>query len=177
MKNLLRFILVVVTIISSHQPAFSDELDDSTNSWQRVEIRFNGGIAIPVAPERFTNWEPGFTAGGGIAFRETDVFSLVINANYSQFPIERGSSRIVSNLYVSAGARAFLSTAVVSPYLEAGLGFFGMGGEADDRALGIHGGLGAQVSLVFLEALYILGFTDDDYTGFASIRVGISISV
>jgi len=177
LKQLLLLFLVIVTLALSVQPAISGEPDNSTSLWRRVDIRFNGGVAIPVSPERFSNrWDPGFTAGGGIAFWETEAISLVLNANYSQFP--RGSySRVVSNLYVSAGGRLTPWTSVVRPYFEAGLGYFGMGGEADDSALGIHGGLGAQISFVFLEAVYILGFTDDDYTSLVTVRAGVSIKV
>ena len=178
MKYLLGILLVIVAVTFSANVAFSGDADDSTSLWHNVDIRLNGGIAIPVAPANFANiWEPGFTAGGGIAFGVNNVIALALNANYAQFPYERGSSTIVSNLYVSAGARAFVPTNAVRPYFEAGLGFFAMGGEADDTAVGIHGGVGAKVSLVFLEALYILGFTDDESTGFVSIRAGVSIDV
>jgi hypothetical protein len=177
LKHLLLLFVVIVTLALSVQPAISGESDDTAGLWRRVDIRINGGIAIPVSPERFSNrWDPGFTAGGGIAFWETEAISLVLNANYSQFPA--GSySRVVSNLYVSAGGRLTPWTSVVRPYFEAGLGYFGMGGEADDSALGIHGGLGAQISFVFLEAVYVLGFTDDDYTSLVTVRAGVSIEV
>ena len=178
LKHLLLLFLVVVTLVSSVRPAVCGEPDSTTGLWQRVDVRLNGGIAIPVSPDRFSRaWDPGFTAGGGMAFWETGAISLVLNANYSQFPRGGSYSRIVSNLYVSAGGRLTPWTAIVRPYFEAGLGYFGMGGEADDSALGIHGGLGAQFSFVFLEAVYILGFTDDDYTSLASIRAGVSINV
>lgn len=177
LNRVLLVLLLITAIVLSVRPAACDESDNTTGVWRRVDIRFNGGIAVPVSPERFSNrWDPGFTAGGGMAFWETDAISLVINANYSQFPA--GSySRVVSNLYVSAGGRLTPWTSVVRPYFEAGLGYFGMGGEADDSALGIHGGLGAQFSFVFLEAVFVLGFTDDDYTSLVTVRAGVSINV
>jgi hypothetical protein len=146
------------------------------DSWSRVDLLLAGGISIPVAPGIFKDeWDPQFTAAAGLAFYESPRFAIVLNGSFSKF--NRAHNRDVSSIYLSAGARGYLRT-VATPYLEGGVGFFHLGGtNVEENALGAHALAGAQYSLLFAEAAYVLGFTTEDHTGYVSVRAGLAIQV
>jgi len=144
---------------------------DTTDLWKHVDILVNGGVNIPLTPHRFNSLSPDFTVGAGIAFWESRKLAIVIAANYAQYSSTR------STLYVSGGGRVSLTTGAVRPYLEGGLGYFRLKSRGDKKAVGIHGELGAQVSIVFLLAQYVLGFTEHEYTSYVSIRAGLAIKI
>jgi hypothetical protein len=99
----------------------------------------------------------------------------------------------IATFYASLAAKFDLLSSpsgMVRPYVLGGFGFFRYNPESisgdgsslgfeDQNTLGVHGGGGVEIVLapylaLFLDAMYVLGFTDNEATGYAPIRAGVA---
>lgn len=141
---------------------------------RKVNGMLNVGVAASLQPPVFQeNWPWGVNIGVGVGVKPVPIATFTLSLDWFYFFTDKGSgARAIDDVnvqYAPLGARIHPFDSVV-PYFAAGFGWFRI--EQED-ALGIHAGIGVEFSLVYVEILYINGFTADESTGLVPVRVGI----
>ena len=124
-----------------------------------------------ISPDAFSGMSPEFTAGGGLAFWDSKTVAVILAANYASY------SGSVSTFYASTGLRAYPTNGTVRPYFEGGVGFFHQQAHITRNGIGIHAEVGAQASIAFACAQYVVGFTSGTATSYLSLRAGLAVEV
>lgn len=188
----MRHLLVAILVLSILMPSVLLAESGDTH------VFINGALQLPLNPEAFKDgWKMGFGGGAGVRYSITPVIGLVGEFDYHFFGLDAPSGSDLSGadasiIYASGGIKLRPmgnSENAWQPILLAGGGFYhlkttdlkqggaNIGGGGDESTFGAHVGGGIEFIDAFVEAVYIIGFTEGESTGHVAFRIGYGINL
>jgi len=194
MRNRILGCLVITTCLALNAKA---EAQDS------FQLLLGGGAAIPVVPSAFTDfWNTGFNVDGTLQFKVAPEVALTAGFDVGRFgfsglglPYASTDGGATTISFASVGMKLYplaKTGSVVQLYLGFGAGFYRLNiadmsvrvgsqfsqvTSTPDNAFGVHTVAGIQTNDFFIEASYLVGFTQGGATGYLPLRIGVILNL